>query len=488
MMEQSMPPLAPQRIQEPPSYAARGRELIYGGILLLASLLVCNFTAWGGLNLGFVIGTALCIGCSVAYLWKEGVKKSYALSILGLCLGMLAGFARSDDDFVKAVLCGFMFVGVNLSLTLLAGRQRRSSGSIRSLADGFYGFFSLGFGRLDVTLRSTKLAIRNGGSASKNVLSVLLGLGIALPVLIVVVPLLVKADAAFDGLMQLLPEFRLDEAVVTLIFAGMLFPVLYSQGMSLRLGADRPLAEKQSKGLAALTVNTVLIAICGVYLVYLLSQLAYFVGGFAGILPEKYTLAQYARRGFFEMAWLSAINLGLLVSAMALSREKRLLTKLLCLFIGLVTVFFVAAASAKMFLYIEAYGLTRLRVLTQIVMLFLGLTTAIVCIWLFVPKLQYMQAVLLTALAIGTCVIWADVDTQVARYNVTAYLSGTLEKVDVAYLSTLGDGAVPWLRELSQSADPEIAAEAKACLQDRPGTDIEDFRQWNYVSAQANRE
>ena len=59
-------------------------------------------------------------------------------------------------------------------------------------------------------------------------------------------------------------------------------------------------------------MNTALGAVCAVYLAYLFSQLAYFVGGFSGILPEGFTRAEYARRGFFEMTCLAGVNLALM--------------------------------------------------------------------------------------------------------------------------------------------------------------------------------
>ena len=141
-----------------------------------------------------------------------------------------------------------------------------------------------------------------------------------------------------------------------------------------------------------------------------------------------------------------------------------------------------ATASAKMFLYIESYGLTRLRVLTQVVLLFLGLTTGLVAVRLFVPKLPYMKTVVLAGLLLGALVSWVDVDTFVAKYNVDAYLAGDLETVDVSHLSVLGDGAVPHIYRLAQEApDKEIAHQADATLARSWTQAPEDFRCWNYA-------
>jgi len=222
-----------------------------------------------------------------------------------------------------------------------------------------------------------------------------------------------------------------------------------------------------------------------VYGVYLVSQLAYFVGGFAGLLPEDYTLAQYARRGFFEMAWLVAINLGLMTFGVGMVRQSPRSTRFLCLFLGLVSEFLVAASVAKMVLYIGSYGLTRLRVLTMVIMVFLAITTALVSVWLFLPKLQYMKAVMLTALAIGAAVLWLDVDTQVANYNVKHYLSGDLMTVDVHYLTELGPGAVEALDALANCGDPYYSAWARIYLKEWYIAGASDFRELTYVNQKA---
>ena len=138
-----------------------------------------------------------------------------------------------------------------------------------------------------------------------------------------------------------------------------------------------------------------------------------------------------------------------------------------------------------MVLYFGGFGLTRLRVLTMVIMVFLGITTALVCVWLYVPKLQYMKAVMLTAMVIGAAVLWVDVDTQVAKYNVTHYLSGDLATVDTAYLSELGPGAVEYVEMLTDCDDSIVRTMATAHLRTWELTESEDFRSVTYRSHRA---
>lgn len=476
-----------EQLVRKPFLPAGKREVIFAGVTLLIAMALCNFILYGGFNLGFALAAVAYIGCAFVYLLAAGCKPS-VYSVLLLCLSAViaAAFARSDDGFVKLVMVCFLSVSVNLGLCLMAKQNLRSPGSLSSLLDAPRAVYRLGVGRLSNAFRGLKLAFHRSGSIGQKGGAFLLGLCLCVPVLAVVIPLLISADAAFDGLISLLPEIKFNEFFATVVLGSLLACTLYTRCVALRHSPKEEPRKTNAKGMSTITVNTVLAAVCVVYSAYLVSQLAYFAGGFAGILPEGYTTAQYARRGFFEMAFLCAVNLGVIVMALGLVRKEKatpISTKVLCLFIGLVTLFLVAAASAKMFLYIGTYGLTRLRVLTQIVMLFFGLTTAVVMVWLFVPKLPYMKAVILAAMVIGAATIWADVDTQVARYNVDAYLSGKLETVDVVHIFYLGDGAVPQLIRLAEEApDPNVAREAQKWLAMCKADNCKDFREWNYVN------
>ena len=469
------------------------KELLFALGILVSALALCNFTLFGGYHLGFSIAAIACIFCTCSYLLTKGRKLTpYTLGLLGLSCVIAAGFCRSADSFVKSVMLLFLFFSVNLGLALLAGQNRHKPAGITCLGDAFFSFFNLGIGRLPQSFRGLKRTFQNGGAAVKKGSAILVGLLIAVPILAVMIPLLVRADAAFDGLLQLLPDFDFFELVVTAIFGFGLWCVLYTQGVALyHAPKDDSCRTATRKGISVITVNTVLCSVNLLYTVYLLSQLAYFAGGFSGILPEEYTFAEYARRGFFEMALLCAIDLGIIGLSLGLvNKEGRapLSTRLLCLGICAVTLFFVAAASGKMFLYIGSYGLTRLRLLTQIIMLFMALVAVLVAIWLFIPRFPYMKAILLAGLVIGSTVLWADVDTQVAAYNVNAYIGGKLEDVDLTYLNSLSDGAVPHIYRLTEEAPEQAVSDmAKRMLKNRSHFLGEDFRSWNYANYLADQ-
>ena len=468
---------------------AGNRELIFGFCAVLLGLFTANMVLFGGLNLGFALGAVMSVGLTWGYLHRAGCKgNGYTTTLLVLSLVIAAGFGWSSDGMVKFWLFLFLLAGVNLAFCLLAGRNRFAPGSARSLFDAGRTIFGSGLGSIDRACRGVGMAFRSGGELTQRSGAVLAGLGIAVPALAVVIPLLISSDAAFEGLVDLLPDFDLYEVVATVIAGGVLGLFFYARAVSLRHGEQSQGKGREPKKLHVLTMNTALGAVCAVYLAYLFSQLAYFVGGFSGILPEGFTRAEYARRGFFEMTCLAGVNLALMTFGVGkVRREGRTpgTTRALCLFLGLVTEFLAASSAAKMVMYIGTYGLTRLRVLTMVIMVFLGITTAIVCVWLYLPKLQYMKTVMILALAMGAAVLWADVDTQVAKYNVDHYLSGDLATVDMEHLTSLGPGAIPYLEKLANSDKNMVSAVARANLRMWYIAEADDFREMTYVNQRA---
>lgn len=488
-----VPAYQPYTYTPPPRYVIPmgKKELLFALVGLLFAVLLTGSLLYHGVQLGFALGTAGLLLSSFAYLKKSGHSADgYSTALLMLSLVIIAAFPRSDDGVLKFLALCALLVVPGLAFCLMTGKSRHAAKGFLSVFDGVGLLFAYGFGQMGASGRGIRSAAQDCGKAGKTGGAVALGLLIALPVVVVLVLLLVSADAAFEGLLALLPEFKWQKTVGSFLFGIPLWFIFYTRTTALHHLPGAEAKEKSRKGLHALTVNTVLIAAAVVYVAYLLSQLAYFVGGFAGILPEGYTLAEYARRGFFEMGWLCAVNLALIAGCIALVSARGKvpgLTRILCLFLGLVTLFLVATASAKMFLYIESYGLTRLRVLTEVFMIWLGLTTVFVCVWLFRPKAGYMKQSVLLALALCAALLWFDVDTQVARYNVRAYQSGRLETVDMTHLSGLSDGAVPYIAELTADNDNTVAQRAVGILESKAAWFDEDtdLRGWNWAKRRA---
>lgn len=392
----------------------------------------------------------------------------YPLSCLAFSLILVASFARSSDGFVKFCLLLLALTAYFLGLSQIVWAPLYPAGRLRSLNGAGRALFLAPYPQISPAVRGLFVKQTPEGTQRRRVGGVLLGLLLAIPALAIILPLLVRSDAAFEGLIGRSVLANAAELIPTVLFGLMLFLPAYARPVALIHDDPEPSPAKPGR-LPPVTLHTFLGAVSFVYLLYLVSQLAYFFSAFRGILPEGYTQAEYARRGFFEMCALCSINLLMVIIAIGqVRREPKTpwLTKALCLFILVFSLVLAVCSASKMGMYIGAYGLTRLRVLTSVFMVCVAVALVCVAIWILAPRFPYMQIVVLAVLAVGCFTGWMDVDTQVARYNVDAYLSGQLTTVDVDHLGGLSEGAVPQLARLLEAPDPQVQAEARAALAD----------------------
>lgn len=124
------------------------------------------------------------------------------------------------------------------------------------------------------------------------------------------------------------------------------------------------------------TIYTLLGLLCGLYVVFIASQLPYFFSAFLGERPEGWLVySQYARSGFFELCHITAINLSVLTVANLLSKKPRRESpplKILNCLLSLLTLLLIATALSKMAMYIGVYGLSVRRLLPCLFMVFSG--------------------------------------------------------------------------------------------------------------------
>lgn len=166
------------------------------------------------------------------------------------------------------------------------------------------------------------------------------------------------------------------------------------------------------------------------------------------------TYAEYARRGFFELCSVAAINLAVIGVAYLITKrvEEKSVPKGLKVEILLVctfTILLIATALSKMVLYIHYYGLTQLRVYTSWFMALLLFIFILIGVRQFV-KFNGSRIVIIGFVLSFLILTYSNVDGMIAKYNIDRYREGTLISVDVEALKELSDGAVPHMYDLYQ--------------------------------------
>lgn len=340
------------------------------------------------------------------------------------------------------------------------------------LADFFKAAFLLPFSSFTHLFRAAFSGKANTGG--RLLLKLLIG------VLIAVIPttavlLLLSYDSGFTELLHGLFRFSWGSIFSHLASLLLGIPVgMYLFGLFLSCAdkkcADTLTAESCRKTAESIriapaaTVMAAALPLLTVYLIFFISQWKYYISGFSGLLPDSLSYAQYARDGFFQLCAVSVINLAALSAVSLFMRRKgkassillRALSIVFCVF----TLALISTAAAKMIMYIHSYGLTPKRVYAAWLMAVLAALFLLALIKQFAPKLKLLPLSVAICALFFACLSLSDTDALIARYNVDRYLNGSLERIDIADMESLGDSAIPQLVRLAKALD------------ERNGTDI----------------
>ena len=223
---------------------------------------------------------------------------------------------------------------------------------------------------------------------------------IALLFFILASRMLISADANFGTFLRgLWPEMDLSSItrhIPRFIFISL--PVgAYLYGLVVGSGREeRDTLERERQGILEFLemlhkvpnlVWTVLVGIFALYyLLFFGLQGSYLFGAFVRNLPDGFTVAEYARQGFFELCGIMGLNFCLLWVVWASSRDRiqgNKVSKMICTILMAESILFAVTAMSKLILYIDCFGFTPLRLQSfwGVVVLMAGCILTIISLW-----------------------------------------------------------------------------------------------------------
>lgn len=274
---------------------------------------------------------------------------------------------------------------------------------------------------------------------------------ITLALVSVFVVLFASADVVFASLLPRFDLARLPAQVLVGVSVALVTVTLAHLAIAPPAWAGTPLRPPRPAGLGEWLVPV--LALDAVVLTFIGVQVSALLGGHQHVLSTAgLTYAQYARAGFGQLVAVTALTLGVVgVAARRAPRgtgRERLLTRVALAVLCLATLGVVASALRRMGLYLDAYGLTRLRLFVVVVEVVLGVVLVLVLIagvrwsgrWL--PRaVAHVAGVAILGVAL------VNSDAMILRHNTTADLEVDL---DVSYLRGLSADAAVAADELSE--------------------------------------
>ncbi|KOU21310.1 hypothetical protein ADK51_23290 [Streptomyces sp. WM6368] len=414
-------------------------------VAVLASGLAAALLLADGMGPGLLIAVVPAV--VAAYIAARTARRSarpWSLAWVIGCLALLVIPALRDSAWPATLA---ILSAVLLGALALHGSRTWPGVLLSPL--GFVNSAVSGIGWLLIGLRA------RGGVSKDRWLPFAKATGVAVVLLVLFGALFASADAAFADLLgDLMPDVSIEDGPVRFL--------LFALGAILALAAARTAAAPQrwdrikvapGKPRSRVEWALPLIVMNLLFAGFNAVQLAVLFGGYHKVLQSTgLTYAEYARQGFWQLLWATLLTLAVIALALRWAPrsgpgDRRLVRIVLGLLCAL-TLVVVAAALRRMDLYVDAYGLTRLRVSVAAMELWLGLVIVLIMAAGLFGGRWLARAV---AGSVGAAVLAFGLlspDGMVAERNVARFEEDA--KIDLAYFQSLSADAVPALDRLPE--------------------------------------
>ena len=288
-------------------------------------------------------------------------------------------------------------------------------------------------------------------SKKKKIKSIIL----IIPIIILILILLTSADIEFNNIFKyffkLFRYLSLDNIIGRIIVIGIFFTYVSAFINYLVFKYKDDHNTNTSFKVDGYTIRLLLIILNIVYIVFDFIQIKSLV---FHKLPIGITYATYARQGFFQLMFISLINIVIILLSKHNKDDKyNTSIKYLSTIMILLTTIIIYSSFFRMSMYESAYGYTILRLLVYVT-----LATEVILLiptfrYIFNSKVNILKHYLIVITIVYTILGIFPVDYFIANKNINRYYK--TGKIDIEYLENYNSDNIPLLKELYDKTDDE---------------------------------
>lgn len=416
-------------------------------------------------------------GIYALFYWQFRERVTMQLSFewlltLPIVLLSFTFFLFSNDLFhlLNFLLVPFLFIVQSILLTKRNKRDWHKIGFVADILEMVF-YYTMKHLRVPFTILKARIKANTDKQKYGVAMKILIGVGISLPLLLVVLSLLSEADSVFGYFLSEIPRMLFDleamegtfRIILILLVSLGTFAYLWSliapREESVEIKNPVPQKKIAWDGIILVTILTIINL---VYAVFTIIQISYLFSGAETVLPDGMTYAEYARKGFGELVMVTIINFIILLSFMHLtSKDKRAVYRMVQILLSILTVctgFMLFSAYFRLSLYEAAYGYTYSRLLAHAFMLFLFVLFVIALVKIWRDGISLIKYYAMTGMIAYLILNYINIDVMIAKYNASRYEE--TGRIDVAYLTGLSYDAVPYIMQLMPDKSLTDALEA----------------------------
>ncbi|HEX2721412.1 MAG TPA: DUF4173 domain-containing protein [Gemmatimonadaceae bacterium] len=447
-----------------------GRSSI--GTLWTAALAIAALGTWvlfdslPGIN--WLIWTASAAACLLLFPRLENRMSRPLLTVAGMAILISGGAVGTADPFI-----GFlMFIGI---IGFLALEMLLSPNPVWQRVSAAFTITApiVAFG--NALVESIRRAIEALHLVrSPRARSIVGGIAITLPVVIIFGLLLASADPLFarwrDAIDRLISSW--DFLPRTVFFIALLSIVLGAYGFALKGRESSDLlparADEPAQRWIGATERLILISsVAALLWVFLLVQLTYLFGNLPEVTGSGVTFADYARRGFAELSIVASASAVLILLSERFGKrgDRDMLLRAVTMALVVAVLFLLGSAFHRVSLYEQAYGFTTARLYAQAYMIVVAICLLLLGIEIrrdIDTRRLFRRAGAVATLAFLVLVYWNH-EAWIAARNIDRFT--TTGKLDVSYLvRDLSPNAIPVIVERIPSLPAPVWNEVHAAL------------------------
>lgn len=294
---------------------------------------------------------------------------------------------------------------------------------------------------------------------SKLVFQIGIGLIVAGPVLLIFMGLFLEGDKYFGSVVENWISFDfIGDNVVRLIFDVLvtLFASAFFWRIARRSREEATAKEARSPFQEIIATRSFLFAISALFILFAGFQVFYLFQGSSYILAQDRTYADYAVSGYQQLCGAAAFAFLILLAIYRLSNMEDRWIRWASAVIAITSIISTLSAGKRLWLYVDAYGLTLSRswgmqFLVLVILLFGVLLLSLMKRW---NIYQLMTAGSALTLGLVSLTLLLNHEGFVARYNLTRHLENKGPRLDLNYLIyDLRTDAIPAIAEAFTRTD-----------------------------------
>lgn len=432
-------------------------------ISVLLGILFDYFFYDKGLGIAFPLYILLIVFglFGISYVYKKKIKKDALLLLIPLFFFSVMTAVRSSEllTFLNVVACIYLL----LLIADLCFDKKISNYLIRDyVAVPFTPFkFVTPFFKSVSELSSLKKESKDKKVSSQIVRGIL----ISIPFLIIFILLFSSADLVFQKYMSDLVNINVEGETIVRILLVLLVSCAFVGAYSYIFNVKKEVIGSKERKLRIGSIESYILlgSVNLLFLIFISVQITYLFGGQSNISSLGFTYAQYARRGFFELIGVAVISFFLLFGLdRYIHREKGSslrIFKILSSLLVVEVIVIMVSAFMRLLLYEDAYGFTTLRLYSHVFIIFLTVVFGLLIYKVLKngKESNFSLGVFLSAILFLAGMNVLNPDAFIAQKNIQRFNDG--KKLDVYYLTTLSDDALPVTVKMLDISDESVKGE-----------------------------